>query len=209
VVHRAFRVHEHEGRPRRLGREPSEGGELVLRLDRDEAVVRLLDEAHLQRADLVAHRVAGVHLGHPADRPVQGRGEEHRLTIGREPAHDTVHLWLEPHVEHPVGLVEHEDVDAVEPDEAAFDEIVEPPRSGDQDVGGSHALRLFTDPRPAVDGHDPEVPGASDVLELVAHLLGELARGREDQGDGAAFGDWIDLIDDGDRESEGLPGSGL
>ena len=140
VVDGPLRVHEHEGRAGRLRGEPGEGRELVLRRHRDEPVVRLLHEAHLDGTDLVAHRVARVHLGDPADRAVERGGEEHRLTVLRQMAHDPVHLGLEPHVEHPVRLVEHEDLHAVEVDHAALHEVVQTPRRGDQDVRRSHAL---------------------------------------------------------------------
>ena len=40
-----------------------------------------------------------------ADRAVERRGEEHRLTLRRQSAHDLVDLRMEAHVEHPIGLV--------------------------------------------------------------------------------------------------------
>ena len=209
VVDGALRVHEHEGRARRLRGEPGQGGQLVLRRHWDEPVVGLLHEAHLDGADLVTHRVPRVHLGDPADRAVEGRGEEHRLPILRQVAHDPIDLRLEPHVEHPVGLVEDEDLHAAELDEAALDEVVQPSRRGDQDVRGGHPLRLFPDPRAAVDGHDPELPRPSDVLELVAHLLCELTGRRQHEGGRASLHAGIDLVDDRDREPERLAGPRL
>ncbi len=54
-------------------------------------------------------------------------------------AHDAVDLRLEAHVEHAVGLVEDEDVDVVERDELAVDQVLQPARRGDEDRRG---LRL-------------------------------------------------------------------
>ena len=126
-----------------------------------------------------------------------------------DPADDPIHLRLEPHVQHPVGLVEHEDLHAVEPDEPAFHEVVQAARGRDQDVRRPDAFRLLTHVRSAVDGHHPKVLRLGDVFEGVADLLGELARRGEHERDGPTFGRGIDLIDDRDREPEGLAGAGL
>ena len=186
-----------------------ERGELVLGRHRDEAMVGLLHEPQLAEVDLVPHRVARVHVRHPADRAVERGGEEHGLAILRKFADDPIHLRLEPHVQHPVGFVEHEDLHAVEPNEPAFHEVVQPPRRRDQDVRRPDAFRLLAHVRPAVHGHDPKVLRVGDVLEGVADLLGELARRGEHECDGPAIGVGIDLIDDGDREPQGLAGARL
>ena len=60
----------------------------------------------------------------------------------------TANLGLKPHIGHPVGLVEHIDLDLVRAAVAAFTEIVEPGRSGDHDLGtAAHRPGL------AVQGH--------------------------------------------------------
>src|SRR5437899_7100993 len=43
--------------------------------------------------------------------PRDRRREEHRLTLVGEGAEDAAHVGREAHVEHPVGLVEHEDLE--------------------------------------------------------------------------------------------------
>src|SRR6188768_3794191 len=86
------------------------------------------------RRGFAADRIPGVRtceLAHPG---VERGGEEHRLPVGSEPADDAVHLWLEPHVQHAVGFVQHEYADTIEQDEPALEEVVEPTRSRDQHV---------------------------------------------------------------------------
>ncbi len=63
------------------------------------------------------------------------RREEQRLTLARQHAEHPAHVVDEAHVEHAVGLVEDEDLDAVEPNEALLHEVEETPRCGDEQVG--------------------------------------------------------------------------
>ena len=81
-----------------------------------------------------ARRARRVGLRELADLTVERRGEEHRLADPRHAADELVHLRLETHVQHAVGLVEHEDADPVERQHAALREILEPAGRGDDDV---------------------------------------------------------------------------
>jgi hypothetical protein len=86
----------------------------------DKAVVGLLDgEPFL--LDLVMSRVRGVRTGEVTDGSLEGGGEEHRLAFRGETSDDLVDLRLEPHVEHAVGLVQHQDRDPVERHQTAVD----------------------------------------------------------------------------------------
>ena len=60
---------------------------------------------------------------------------------------DPVDGGLEAHVEHPVGLVEDEDVDLLERDAPRVDQVLEPARGGDEDVG-ARAAALICGPKP-------------------------------------------------------------
>jgi hypothetical protein len=135
----------------------------------------------LGRAGLVPGRCRRVVAREVADLAVERRGEQHRLPLARELAHDPLDLRLEAHVEHPVGLVQHERADAVEVDEPALDEVGETARRRDQDVGALRALRLGAERRTAVDGLDLQAGRLGHVAELVGHLRGELARRDEDE----------------------------
>ena len=67
---------------------------------------------------------------------------------------DPVDDGLEAHVEHPVGLVEDEELDRVERDGAALDQVEQPARRGDEHVRAPGLLGLGVDADAAVDGGD-------------------------------------------------------
>src|SRR5260221_166499 len=80
----------------------------------------------------------------------------------------------EAHVEHPVGLVEHEDLELVEPDMTLVHEVEEPTGRGDQDVdaaGEGIDLRLLADA--AID--EGMARQASRIVKIV--ILGLCAVG--------------------------------
>ncbi len=79
-------------------------------------------------------RLLQIVVDEPPDPERNGGREQERLPLlGNEP-HDLSHLDGEAHVEHSIGLVEHEAGDFVEPERAALQEIEHPPRSPDGDV---------------------------------------------------------------------------
>jgi hypothetical protein len=55
------------------------------------------------------------------------RREEQRLTITRDGGQDAVELGLEPHVQHPVRLVEDQQLDVTERDVPGLEMVDEPP----------------------------------------------------------------------------------
>ena len=116
---------------------------------------------------------------------------------------DPVDGRAEAHVEHPVGLVEHEDLDAVERHGAAGHQVLEPAGRGDEDVGALAGLDLLLEADAAVDGRDLEAAGAGERLGLLDDLGGELARRGEHERGGAAVGA-LEALDDRDRERERL-----
>ena len=61
----------------------------------------------------------------------------------RQRGDDLPHVVDEAHVEHAVGLVEHEDRDLVEPDMALVEQVEQAPRRGDENVdAGLQRLHL-------------------------------------------------------------------
>ena len=84
-----------------------QGIELRLVLDADESV---LDVAAPFGGDsmLVTARIGRVDAGEAADLAVEGGGEEQRLALARQLRDDPVHGRAKAHVEHAVGLVEHQ-----------------------------------------------------------------------------------------------------
>ena len=76
----------------------------------------------------VAAGLAGVGGGELAGRALERGREEQRLAVVRGLGDDPVDGGLEAHVEHAVGLVEDEDLDLVEGDRAAGEQVLEPAR---------------------------------------------------------------------------------
>ena len=130
----------------------------------------------------VAARLARVGGGELAGRALERGREEERLALARRLGDDPADGRLEAHVEHPVGLVEDEDADALQRDRAARDQVLEPARRGDDDVGAVGGLDLGAEADAAVDGGDLQVARAGDRVELVDDLAGQLAGRRQDQG---------------------------
>ena len=124
----------------------------------------------------------------------------------RQPGDDPVDLRLEAHVEHPVGLVEDEDPDAVERDDPALDEILQATRCRDEDVRVARGLGLRADRDAAVDRRDPKVVGGGDRADLGRHLGGELACRDEDQAGRPCLGAF-EPLDHRDGEGERLAGA--
>ncbi len=104
----ALRAHEHERAPALLLGQL--GDELVgaaLARDLQEAVLDLAARL-LRRRVRVASRLVRVHARDAVDLAGERRGEEHRLAVVGRQRDEPVDDRAEAHVEHAVGLVEHE-----------------------------------------------------------------------------------------------------
>jgi len=100
-----------------VGEETIEQCSLLLGADEEHALLDAIDR-NLDWSDVDADwRVEDV-MGELGDRRRHGGGEQERLALVRAERDDFPHVMDEPHVEHPVGLVEHEDGDLVQPDMA-------------------------------------------------------------------------------------------
>ena len=134
---------------------------------------------HLDQLRLVEERV-----GKLLDLVRKGRREEKVLPFrdGGQERHDALDIGDEPHVEHPVGLVEHQDLDLAQIDGFLLDVVEEPSRSGDQDFDPrAHDRQLLFD----VDAAEDDGRAQFRVLAIGAHRLldldRQLARGGQDQ----------------------------
>ncbi len=88
----------------------------------------------------------------------------------------------EAHVEHLVGLVEHQVAGLIEPDGLAFEQVDQPPRGRHQQIGApAKPGDLGVDRGAADDEPDLEMGVAGIGGEVVADLLGQFARRRQDQ----------------------------
>jgi hypothetical protein len=156
---------------------------------------------------LVPGGVAGVGRRDATGLAVQRGGEEQRLAAVAGELHDAVDRRAEAHVEHAVGLVEDEHLDAVERERPALELVLEAPRGGDDDVGAGRVATLLLEADAAVDRLDAQVARLGDEAELVDDLGGQLARRSEDQRRGA-LGRGIETVDQRDAEGERLAGAG-
>ena len=120
---------------------------------------------------------------------------------------DPVNRRAEPHVEHPVGLVEDQELDLRKRERAAGDQVLQAPGCGDQDVRAACLTRLLDQPCAAVDRGDAQRASVGDRTNVLDDLLGQLPRGRQDQrrGPGAVAGD---PVDQRDPEGQRLAGPG-
>ena len=110
------------------------------------------------------------------------RREEQRLAGEGEELHDTLDIGNEPHIEHPVGFIDDEDLDTGKKQPATLEVIEQPPRRGDEHVGAARDLLVLFVERHAAEEecHCQLVVGAV-ALEIVLHLRGELARRLQDE----------------------------
>ena len=127
---------------------------------------RVLQQGVRERADLVGER----------------RREQQRLPLLRQQREHALHVGQEAHVQHAVGLVEHEHLDLRQVDRLLSGVVEQAARRGDDDVDSALERRdLVVDRHAAEDDGD----GGLLVLAVVAHALldlrREFARRREDQ----------------------------
>ena len=133
-------------------------------------------------ASRVAHQVGDLAHG----LLVEGRREQQRLTLGRRLAHNAADGGQKAHVEHAVGLVEHQDLNLVQVASALLDQIDQTARRCDQDVAAvleCRGLRLVA--HAAHDGHGNMTGDVGDLARDLVDLLGKLARRGDDEHHGA------------------------
>ncbi len=180
----ALGVHEHD-HAAVAGGDLGRGGPLV-------GVVHVQDVV-LHRGDRRGRRVHGVgdRVGQEAahelvDVAVQRRGEQHPLAVRVHLLHQAGDLRQEAHVGHLVGLVEDGDGDLVELAGAAVQQVGEPPRGGDQDLGAlAQRVDLAVDRGAADDRGRTQTDRGGVRGERLGDLGGQLTGGHEHHREGA------------------------
>ena len=122
-----------------------------------------------------------------ADAAVQGGGEEHPLTACGRLVEDAGDRRHEAEVGHVVRLVEHRDEDVGERAGMPLEQVDAPAGRRHDDVGVANGADLPADRHAAVDRGDAHADAAAQRRERVGDLLGEFARGDEDQAAGRLF----------------------
>ena len=133
--------------------------------------------------DLDQHRRIQETVGDRLDLVAEGRRKQQALLFRRQHREHLLDVVDEAHVEHAIGLVEHEDLDVREVERALAVVVEEPPRRGDEDVDAAAQL---VDLRLHADAAEHHHAGELGVLAVGANafldLRRELARRREDEG---------------------------
>ena len=133
--------------------------------------------------DLDLHRVVQEGVGEALDLRRHRRREEQRLAGERHELHDALDVRDEAHVEHPVRLVDDEELDAGKEELAALEMIEQPAGRGDEDVDAPIELGVLVAERHAADQqrHREAVIDAV-LLEALLDLSRKLASGLENEG---------------------------
>ena len=169
------------------------------------------------RRDLHRDRVAQERFCERADL-VGERGREQQVLLARgEQRDDALHVGDEPHVEHPVGLVEDEDLDLAQVDRALLHVVEQPAGRRDQDLDAApQRLGLRVHRHAAEDLRAPQRDVLAVLADAFLDLRGELARRREDQradrmarGRDARVRVRREQLQERQREPRGLAGAGL
>ena len=145
---------------------------------------RLLDEfgRRLHRGDADANRIAEDRIGQVRDGFRHRGGEQERLSPRRQLGNDAANVGHESHVEHPVGFVQHENLDGAQVDESLVHQVKQPAGRGNEDIDALlQGPRLSVLADAAEDHRLPNRRVATIRPKALADLGGQLPRGREDQ----------------------------
>jgi len=152
---------------------------LAVAADRDDALPDRLDR-RVARRDLDRPRPVEQALGERLDLVGERRREEKVLALRGQQREDAADVGQEAHVEHPVGLVEHEDLDRRQVDVALARVVEQPAGRRDDDVDAALQLRRL---RAEADAAEQRHRRVAQVLAVGADrrldLRGELARRRD------------------------------
>jgi len=132
--------------------------------------------------------------------------------VKRHQLADALDVGNEAHVEHPVGFVDHQQLDPGQQQSAALGVVEQPAGRRDQDIDAARQLDILVAERDATDqqGDVQFLPGAVTV-KILLDLGREFAGRFQDQGSGhsrpgTAF---LQQGEHGKNEGRGLAGAGL
>ena len=153
-----------------------------------------------------------------ADRVGEGGREQHGLAVLLgQLGQDALDRGQEAHVEHAVGFVQHQDLDARQVHAAALEVVDQAARAGDHQVHATaQRIQLVAHADAAVDGGAGNAQVLAVAPQAVVHLHGQFAGRRQHQGARPARGAALDflrgggqVLDQRQAEGGGLAGAGL
>ena len=164
---------------------PDEVGEqlfLAVAVDRVDELADRVDRGVLRGATWTSTGIAQDRLRQAPDVVGERRREHQVLALGRQQGEDLLDVGQEAHVEHPVGLVEDEDLDLAEVRDPLADEVEQAARRRDEDLDpAAEGLDLGIHRDAAVDDRRAERDRAAVGPDALVDLHRELARRDEDQ----------------------------
>ncbi len=166
--------------------------------------------------DLDRRRVVQEAAGQLPDLVREGGAEEQVLATGGQQREDLADVADEAHVEHPVGLVEDEDLDRRQVDGPLADVVEQAAGGGHDDIRrAAQGADLAVDADATVDGRRADAPVAAVDAHALLDLERELAgRGEDQRADGPAAGARVavrraKVLEHGQHEGRRLAGAGL
>ncbi|OMP13915.1 hypothetical protein COLO4_00638 [Corchorus olitorius] len=180
------------------------------------------DLADILRRGVAAGHFNGLRMtqvagGQLLDLRRERRREQQRLAVCRQQVDDALQVGQEAHVEHAIGFVEHQHAHLRQVHAALLHVVEQAARRGHEDLHAAAQLLCLRVHVDAAEHHGAAQRRVLRVLgNVVVHLVGEFARGREDQRPHrvarrrrARIGVGQQVMDDRQRETGGLAGAGL
>ncbi len=124
-----------------------------------------------------------VRFGKTPNRGRQRRGEEQRLAVAGTLAEDSLDLWTESDVQHPIGLVEHDAPNPIGPQRSPLQMIVQAAGSTDHDLNTILKLTKLPSDVLATGQHgDFRFHTIGQTFGFASHLVGQFAGRHDHQG---------------------------
>ncbi len=142
-----------------------------------------------------------------------GSREEHRLTVPGQLGDNRSHVVDEAHVQHAVGLVEHEHLHVPQIEGAALHVVHQSARRGDDDINAAtQGGQLPLDTHAAIDGRRAQRQESPVIEHAPLDLHAQFACRRENQGPDDFLGGGplvAQPVQNGQHEGRGFAGAGL
>ena len=161
------------------------------------------------RADFDGLRIPHRPLDERFDLGRDRGGKQRGVPVARAAVEDAPHIRQETHVEHAVGLVQHQELDLVELAGAALHVVEQPAGGGHQDIHAvAQGVLLLAVADAAEDDGGAQVGEPGEIANGGFDLRGQFAGRFEDQQAGLRAV-LAELGEDRQRERCGLAGAGL
>jgi len=139
-----------------------------------------------------------------------GCREQQGLPLGGDSAQDPSDIGHEAHVEHAVRLVQDQHLHVGEVDDPLLHEVQKPPRAGHDDLGALlELLDLGVLLHTAIHGDALHIGLAAQLAHGLVDLLGQFARGGDDEGTDALARPRHQPLQDRQAEGGRFPRAGL